>query len=99
MADTSLFFVALPYLMQAAAGAVGGNIAGMIRRTQAWGPLFNSLLGAAGGVIGAQALHATGQAASAAAGFGANLPALEATLAMIAGVLTALASSAFKQPD
>jgi hypothetical protein len=99
MSEASLFFVALPYLMQAAAGGIGGNIAGMLRRTQAWGPLFNTLLGAAGGVIGAQALHASGQAGAAAGAFGANLAALEATLAVISGAGVALASSAFKQPD
>jgi uncharacterized membrane protein YeaQ/YmgE (transglycosylase-associated protein family) len=99
MPEATVLTSVLPILLQAAAGAVGGNIAGMIRRTESWGPLLNTVLGAAGGVIGLQALNATGQAAQAAALAGGNLAALEAGLAVIAGSVVALVTSAFKQPD
>lgn len=99
MPDLQTLTLALPYVMQAAAGAVGGNIAGMVRRTEGWGPLLNSVLGAAGGLIAAQALSTTGQVSVAAGYVGGNFAAVEAGAAAAAGTLLALASSAFKQPD
>lgn len=99
MMDNHMVLLALPYILQGAAGAVGGNIAGMIRRTETWGPLFNTLLGAGGGLIAAQALHAVGQAQAGAALLGGNLAALESGLAVMGGATIALVSSAFKQPD
>lgn len=99
MAEPLFLSLALPFAMQAAAGAVGGNIAGMIRRTEGWGPLINTLIGAAGGLAAAQAMLISGYAAQAAAWLAGNMPALEAGVAAGAGMLVGLASSAFKQPD
>lgn len=99
MTDSHLLMLSLPYLMQAAAGAVGGNVTGMIRRTESWGPLFNTLLGAVGGVIGAQMLHASGRAVEAATLAGGNLAVLEGSLALLGGVILAFLACSFKQPD
>jgi hypothetical protein len=99
MTDSHLLMLALPYLMQAAAGAIGGNVTGMIRRTESWGPLLNTLLGAVGGLIGAQLLHASGRADEATALAGGNLAVLEGSLAALGGVVLALLACSFKQPD
>jgi uncharacterized membrane protein YeaQ/YmgE (transglycosylase-associated protein family) len=99
MTDAAALTALVPLILQAAAGAVGGNITGMIRRTESWGPLLNSALGAIGGVGAAQALNATGQSEQAAAWAGGNLAAVETGLAVAAGTLLSLMSSAFKQPD
>lgn len=99
MSEPLILSLALPFAMQAAAGAVGGNIAGMIRRTEGWGPLINTIIGAAGGVGAAQALHVSGQADVAALWVSGNMAALEAGVAAAAGMAIGMISSAFKQPD
>lgn len=50
----------LPLVIQAIAGLVGGNIAGLINKARSLGPLLNSVLGAIGGVAGAQGAKAAG---------------------------------------
>lgn len=43
-------------LIQAASGAAGGNIGGLLNKAKSLGPLMNTVLGAIGGVGGGQAL-------------------------------------------
>lgn len=50
----------LPLIIQAIAGLVGGNVAGLLNKARSLGPLLNSVLGAVGGVAGAQGAQAAG---------------------------------------
>lgn len=43
-------------LIQLVAGAVGGNVAGLLNRARSLGPIVNTILGAVGGVGGGQLL-------------------------------------------
>jgi hypothetical protein len=86
----------LPLLIQLASGALGGNLAGSLRRNLSLGTLGNSIAGAIGGGLGGTFIGPmlTGGAAILGADGTIDLPAL---LALIAsggaggGALTAIA--------
>lgn len=85
----------LPIIVQAIAGLVGGNIAGLINKARSLGPLLNSVLGAVGGVAGAQGAQAAGlleQLGMANMGLGAD-----AGIGAIAGLILPLIGSFFKK--
>lgn len=46
-------------LIQAASGAAGGNVGGLLNKAKSLGPLLNTILGAVGGIGGGQVLGGT----------------------------------------
>jgi hypothetical protein len=46
----------VPLIVQLVAGAIGGNVSGMVLKEKSLGTTINSIAGAIGGVIGAYAL-------------------------------------------
>lgn len=50
----------LPMILELAAGAAGGNIAGKLMPKSSMGPLVNSILGIVGGGLGGQVLSMLG---------------------------------------
>jgi hypothetical protein len=46
-------------LMSALGGGAGGNILGMLMKNRSMGPMWNTILGAIGGILGGQALGTT----------------------------------------
>ena len=54
----------LPLIIQLISGAVGGNLAGSLMKSNSLGTLGNSLAGIAGGGLGGQILGMLGMAAS-----------------------------------
>ena len=55
----------LPLILELAAGAAGGNIAGKLLPKSSMGPVVNSILGIVGGGLGGQVLSMLGMGGSA----------------------------------
>lgn len=87
----------LPLIIQALAGAVGGNVIGAIRRNNSFGPLFNSLLGAIGGVGAAQGLEMGGLMEQAAGALGGNANVAGGASGLAGGLVLSLVASFFKR--
>lgn len=89
----------LPYIIQAVAGLVGGNIAGLLNKARSLGPLLNSVLGAVGGVAGAQGAQAAGllEQLGMAGATGNQAMAAQGGIAAIAGLILPLIGSLFKK--
>lgn len=87
----------LPLIIQAVAGAVGGNVIGAIRRSNSFGPLLNSLLGALGGVGAAQGLQAGGLMDEVVALVGGNANVAGGVSGLAGGLVLPLIASFFKR--
>lgn len=87
----------LPLIIQAVAGAVGGNVIGAIRRSNSFGPLLNSLLGALGGVGAAQGLQAGGLMEQVVALAGGNANVAGGAAGLAGGLVLPLIASFFKR--
>lgn len=89
----------LPYIIQAIAGLVGGNVAGLINKARSLGPLLNSVLGAVGGVAGAQGAQAAGilEQLGMAGASGGQAMAAQGGIAAIAGLILPLIGGLFKK--
>jgi hypothetical protein len=89
----------LPLIIQAVAGLVGGNIAGLLNKARSLGPLLNSVLGAVGGVAGAQGAQAAGilDQLGLAGATGGQALAAQGGVAAIAGLILPLIGSFFKK--
>jgi hypothetical protein len=87
----------LPLIIQAVAGAVGGNVIGALRRNNSFGPLINSLLGAVGGVGAAQGLQAGGFMAQMTDILGGNPNVASGAGGLAGGLLLPLIASFFKR--
>ena len=87
----------LPLIIQAVAGAAGGNVAGFIRRSNSFGPLINSLLGAVGGVGAAQGLQAGGLMEQIVALVGGNANVAGGVSGLVGGLVLPLVASFFKR--
>jgi uncharacterized membrane protein YeaQ/YmgE (transglycosylase-associated protein family) len=89
----------LPIIVQAIAGLVGGNIAGLLNKARSLGPLLNSILGAVGGVAGAQGAQAAGifeMLGMAGTGTEPSALAAQGGIGAIVGLLLPLIASLFK---
>jgi hypothetical protein len=80
-------------IVQAIAGAVGGNVAGLLNKARSLGPLINTVLGLLGGVGGGQALGGV-----LAGLLGGNAIAGNVTASAIGGILIPLIAGFFKKP-
>jgi hypothetical protein len=80
-------------IIQAIAGAVGGNAAGLLNKARSYGPLINTVLGLLGGVGGGQALGGvlTGL-------LGGNATAGNVTASALGGILVPLIAGFLKKP-
>jgi hypothetical protein len=80
-------------IIEAIAGAAGGNIAGLLNKARSYGPLINTVLGVLGGLGGGAALGGplTGM-------LGGNATAGSATASAIGGILIPLIAGFFKKP-
>lgn len=87
----------LPWIIQAAAGAIGGNIAGALRGSSSLGPLTNTVLGALGGIGAAYGADAAGVGAQLTALVGNNQNIADAATATAGGLLLPLIASFFKR--
>ncbi len=87
----------LPMIIQAVAGAVGGNVIGALRRNSSFGPLINSLLGAVGGVGAAQGLQAGGMMEQVLAMLGDNANVASGATGLAGGLILPLIASFFKR--
>lgn len=80
-------------IIEAIAGAVGGNIAGLLNKARSFGPLINTVLGLIGGLGGGAAL--SGPLAGL---LGGNAMAGNVTASAIGGILIPLIAGFFKKP-
>ena len=80
-------------LTQLIAGAVGGNAAGLVNKTNSLGPLLNTVLGIIGGIDGGQLLGGP-----VAGMLGGNATARKATSAAVIGALLRLVVGIFRKP-
>ncbi|MBL8558254.1 MAG: hypothetical protein JNM47_06000 [Hyphomonadaceae bacterium] len=87
----------LPWIIQAVAGAVGGNAIGALRRNNSFGPLINSLLGALGGIGAAQGLQAGGMMEQVLALVGGNANVADGAAGLVGGLVLPLIASFFKR--
>mgnify|MGYP001202729792 FL=1 len=87
----------LPLIIQAVAGAVGGNVVGALRRNNSFGPLINSLLGAIGGVGAAQGLEVGGFMDQVLALVGGNANVASGLSGLLGGLVLPLVASFFKR--
>lgn len=87
----------LPLIIQAVAGAVGGNVVGALRRSNSFGPLLNSVLGALGGVGAAQGLQAGGLMEQVVALVGGNANVAGGVSGLVGGLVLPLIASFFKR--
>jgi hypothetical protein len=87
----------LPWIIQGAAGAIGGNIIGALRGSSSLGPLVNTILGAAGGVGAAYGLGAGGFAEQLSALVGGNQNIADGIAGVAGGLLLPLVASFFKR--
>jgi hypothetical protein len=78
-------------LIQAASGAVGGNVGGFLNKAKSLGPVVNTVLGALGGLGGGQLLGGS------LAGMLGNATAGSATASGLVGLLLPLIVSMFKK--
>lgn len=89
----------LPLIIQAIAGLVGGNIAGVLNKVRSLGPLLNSVLGAVGGVAGAQGAQAAGilDQLGLAGATGGQALAAQGGIAAVAGLILPLIGGLLKK--
>jgi hypothetical protein len=87
----------LPYLIQAAAGAVGGNLIGALRRDSSVGPSLNTLMGAAGGLAATSGLVAAGYFEAVTSVFAHESGLTQTATGLVGGMLPALLASLFKR--
>lgn len=87
----------LPFIIQAAAGAIGGNAIGALRGAQSLGPLMNTILGALGGLGAAYGASAGGVAEQIAALAGGNASVADGAAGLVGGLVLPLLASFFKR--
>lgn len=87
----------MPLIIQALAGAVGGNVIGALRRNNSFGPLINTILGAVGGVGAAQGLQAGGMMEQVLALVGGNANVAGGVSGLAGGLILPLIASFFKR--
>ena len=89
----------LPFIIQAIAGLVGGNIAGLLNKARSLGPLLNSVLGAEGGIAGVQGAQAAGilDQLGLAGATGGEAMAVQGGVAAVSGLILPLIGSLFKK--
>jgi hypothetical protein len=87
----------LPLIIQAVAGAVGGNVVGALRRSNSFGPLINTVLGAIGGIGAAQGLEAGGLMEQVVAMLGGNANVAGGVSGLVGGLVLPLIASFFKR--
>jgi hypothetical protein len=89
----------LPLIIQAVAGLVGGNVAGLLNKARSLGPLLNSVLGAVGGVAGAQGAQAAGllEQLGMAGATGGTALAAQGGIAAVAGLILPLLGGVLKK--
>jgi hypothetical protein len=87
----------LPLIIQLAAGAVGGNIVGAVRGAGSFGPLINSLFGAAGGFVAVYGAHAGGIAEQLTPLLGGNAHLTDGVAGLLGGFVLPLLASFFKR--
>ena len=87
----------MPMIIQAIAGAVGGNVIGALRRTNSFGPLVNTLLGVAGGVGAAQGVAAGGMTEQVLALLANNANVADGVTGLAGGLILPLVASFFKR--
>lgn len=87
----------LPWIIQGAAGAIGGNIIGAMRGSSSLGPLVNTILGAAGGVGAAYGVQAGGFGPQLTAMVGDNQNIADGVAGAVGGLLLPLIASFFKR--
>lgn len=87
----------LPWIIQAAAGAIGGNIIGAVRGNSSLGPLMNTILGGAGGVGAAYGLQAGGLLEQIVSMLGNNPNIANGAAGAIGGLVLPLIASFFKR--
>lgn len=87
----------LPWIIQAAAGAIGGNIIGVLRGGAGLGPLANTILGAGGGLGAAYGLQASGYGEQALALLGNNPNVANGVAGVVGGLVLPLLASFFKR--
>lgn len=86
-----------PWAIQVAAGAVGGNLVGLLRGNRSLGPLLNSVLGSAGGAGAVLTLHRSGYFEMATGWLASNPGLTEAAAGGIGGFLLPFLLSFFKR--
>ncbi len=87
----------LPWIIQAAAGAIGGNVIGAVRGARSLGPLMNTILGAAGGVGAAYGAQAGGLTEQLLAMVGDNPNIANGVMGAVGGLVLPLVASFFKR--
>lgn len=87
----------MPWIIQAAAGAIGGNAIGALRGSSSLGPLLNTLLGAVGGVGAAYGAEAGGFGAQLMDMLGHNANVANGVEGAIGGLVLPLVASFFKR--
>jgi uncharacterized membrane protein YeaQ/YmgE (transglycosylase-associated protein family) len=89
----------LSWLINALGGAIGGNVIGAMRRSASAGPLANTLLGVAGGLLSGWAVaQAPDLIASVRALMNNHDGLTQAALGLIGGLAPALIASLFRRP-
>ena len=87
----------LPWIIQAAAGAIGGNVIGALRGNSSLGPLLNTVLGAAGGIGASYGLQAGGLGEQLLGMLGNNANVANGVEGAIGGLVLPLIASFFKR--
>jgi hypothetical protein len=87
----------LPWIIQAAAGAIGGNAIGALRGSSSLGPLANTVVGALGGVGAAYGIGAAGYAEQLTALAADNPNIANGAAGLVGGLLLPLIASFFKR--
>lgn len=87
----------LPWIIQAAAGAIGGNVIGALRGASSLGPLMNTILGAAGGVGAAYGVQAGGFSGQLTGLLGNNPTVVDGVSGLVGGLVLPLVASFFKR--
>ena len=87
----------LPWIIQAAAGAIGGNVIGALRGNSSLGPLLNTVLGAVGGVGAAYGLQAGGCTEQIMGMLGNNANIANGVEGAVGGLVLPLIASFFKR--
>ncbi len=80
-------------ILEAIAGAAGGNVAGLLNKARSYGPLINTILGVLGGLGGGAALGGP-----LAGMLGGNPTAGNVTASAIGGILVPLIAGFLKKP-
>lgn len=87
----------LPWIIQGAAGAVGGNVIGALRGASSLGPLANTVVGALGGLAAAYGVEAADYGDQLTALVSNNPNIADGVSGVVGGLLLPLIASFFKR--